>query len=163
MKRATASILWQRSLTMPKSLRSSANTHTYTSNGQAFVLPLCYRQYLQSCFVCAIVDALCALVVLFPSHNEYFFFIFNAQFLLSTYSLSCLCFVALIYLNTDIRLHTEGKYVWIAHILFNRGERGSERERENEIRQKSALHFEVPQFGIFMRKLFTFSVFFLYI
>lgn len=57
--------LWQRSFTIPKSLWNSANKHT--SNWQAFVLPLCYRQYLQSCFVCAIVDALYALVVLFFS------------------------------------------------------------------------------------------------
>lgn len=61
----------------------------------------------------------------------------------------------------DIFIH---RYVWIAYILFNRGECRSEREREseNKIRQKSALHFEVPSFGIFLWKLFTFSLLYIF-
>lgn len=91
-----ASISRQRSFTMTKSLWNSARKYTHTliiqtPNWQAFVLPLCYRQYLQSCFVCAIVDAVCACVLLCRSfifsHNE-FFFSFSMHCFLHTLSLS---------------------------------------------------------------------------
>lgn len=97
------------------------------------------------------------------SHNEYFFFIFNALFLHLTYSFFCLYFV-----DTNIR------YVYMGEMRLNtiyiqiRETEGmfqvklKERVRKTAKSKKNALHFEVPPIWYFHVKTFH-ILFFIYL